>query len=275
MPTNKIKIAFYLVLTFSLTACFEEVIDIDLSSVEQQYVIEAVLTDQPESQYVRVSKVGGYFNEGHEQPVRGAVVKINGPANDEIIYDEIEPGLYRTTSFYGSPGNTYNLNVNAEGRVFSASSRMPDPVVMDSLILTEESNYNYYGNYYNYFYKLNCYFSDAEGVDNYLWFKYYVNGQQLTNTTYLYNDKNSDGEKILYDDFEEVYLQENDRLTLEVVAIDADAYEFIYSIFGYQSEIDIDLPELFPANSFNPNTNISNNGLGYFSACAVRKYRVR
>ena len=102
-----------------------------------------------------------------------------------------------------------------------------------------------------------------------------MNNEPASTTTYLYNDKNSDGQKIEYDDFDGLSLREQDRLILEVFALDKNAYNYIYSLFGYQAELDIDLPELFPSNSYNPNTNISNNGLGYFSACAVTKYIIR
>ena len=252
-----------------LNSCFQEVIDIDLPDSGSQFVIEAVLTDQPEFQYVKVSMPGDYYTQGKAKPVSGAIVIIRSEANGDILYEEVEPGLYRTGNFKGEPGITYYLNVNVDGKVFTASSKMPEPVEMDSIVLKRSSGFN------SYFYKLHCYFTDKKDEENYLWFKYYQNDEPASNTAYLYNDKNSDGQKVEYDDFNGLYLRQQDRLRLEVIALDRNAYNYIYSLFGYQSDIDVDLPELFPSNSYNPNTNISNEGLGYFSACAVKKYIVK
>lgn len=267
---KKVFITFLLtVISVLLTSCFQDVIDIDLPVSGRQVVIEAVLTDQSEYQYVRVSTPGDYYKNGIEKPLSGAIVIIRSETNSDILYEEVEPGLYRAENFKGEPGIIYHLNVNVDGKVFTASSKMPEPVSMDSIKLKQTTSYN------RYFYKLHCYFMDKKDEENYLWFKYYLNDKQLNTTAYLYNDRNSDGQKIEYDDFNGVYLGQQDRLRLEVIALDRNAYNYIYSLFGYQSEMDIDLPELFPSNSYNPNTNISNDGLGYFSACAVKKYVIR
>jgi hypothetical protein len=268
MLKKVLKIFLFITIPILLNSCFQDVIDIDLGENGQQIVIEAVLTDQPEFQYVKVSTVGDYYSNGGEEPVSGAIVVVNSTANQEILFEEVQPGLYRTGNLQGEPGITYNLRVDVNGKVFTASSKMPEPVAMDSIRLKQTETFNFY------LYKLHCYFTDKKDEENYLWFKYYGNGELLTGT-YLYNDRNSDGQKVEYDDFSEVFLSSDTRLILEVYAIDRNAYNYIYSLFGYQSEIDIDLPELFPSNSYNPNTNISNDGLGYFSACAVRKYTVK
>lgn len=269
MQKNTYKILSLIVLSISINSCFQDVIDIDLGESNQQVVIEAVLTDLPEDQYVKVSYAGNYYTKEIEKPVSGAVVTIGNSQGHEVLFEESQPGFYKSSSIRGEYGVTYNLRVNVNGKEFSATSRMPEPVAMDSIKLIPESKYNLY------FYNLQCYFTDKKDVENYLWFKYYLNDYSTSNTAYLYNDRNSDGKKIVYDDFDQVYITPRDRLRLEVYSLDKEAYNYLYSLFGFHSDIDIDLPELFPSNSFNPNTNISNNGLGYFSASAVKKYVVK
>ena len=265
-----LNIYLLLAISFLLNSCFQDVIDIDLEQNTNQIVIEAVLTDQPETQYVKVSTTGDYFNDNSERSVSGAVVTMGSSSTQEVVFEEVEPGLYRNINMKGEPGLTYNLTVNVNGKIYTASSTMPEPIPMDSIKLRSSRSYFFFTNY-----ELTCYFTDKKDVRNYCWFKYFVNGEQVSETAFLYNDRNSDGRQIKYDVFDEFYLNESDKLRLEVIALDENAYNYIYSLFGYQTQFDVDLPEFFPSNSFNPNTNISNGAYGYFSACAVKKYNIR
>ena len=75
----------------ALVSC-EKVIDVDLSSVEPQIVIDGTITDQPGPYTVKISKTGDYFNPGAFPAVTGASVTIS----DNRGYRRNLPDLFNT-----------------------------------------------------------------------------------------------------------------------------------------------------------------------------------
>lgn len=163
MRTGKIY-SFLLVtaLTVAFTSC-ERDFDIDIKENEPQLIVEAYINNElPSYNYVILGRSQGYYEEGFENiPVTGATVYITegtldannvynwDPATKKQLkegqlpqYGNIRfPGVYfdnlvatnPADALIGKPGKHYLLEIEAEGKRYSATTRLLMPIPVDSL----------------------------------------------------------------------------------------------------------------------------------------------
>ena len=244
-------------------SCYQDVIDLNLSEKSNQIVIEGIVNDQSGTSRVSVSGTGEYYESDVSTPVIDAVVIISDDAGNSDTLRQATAGLYRTTStFRGVTGRTYTLTVTVNGEKYTASSQMPEALEMDYFRYVQVSDRNYN-------YSLLFFFTDYEDNEDFCRFRSYMNGYIIKNND-LYRDKYIDGEQNSYEAFSGT-LNINDEITVIIQTVDETFYEYLSMIHG-EIDFDAELPDLFPMTSFNPPSNISNNGLGYFAAYSQREY---
>lgn len=253
---------FIALLLVLFSAC-EDVIDIDLKDVEPQIVIEGTVTDQPGSCTVKISKTGDYFELSTFPAVSGAVVKITDDAGNSEILQETETGIYMSDSLQGIPGRTYTLTVIAEGKDYTATSIMPQALQLDSLSYKYQSGGGL-GQDEKEGYMLHCHFTDPAGIENYCRFKVYKN-DKLVKGFFLYRDKFTDGNPIDFSHLGELF-DLNDTLRVELLTMGKATFDYLSTLENV-SGIGNQGPSATPAN---PNTNLSNDALGYFGAFTIR-----
>ena len=112
-------------------------------------------------------------------------------------------------------------------------------------------------------------FYDREGIDDFFRLKIYRNGDLVE--TYLYQGRFRDGQKIIIDDFINPFLLD-DQIRIEMFTIDRIIYEYFSMLGEDTDESFVELPDILSLTAYNPNTNLSNGALGYFSAQTVRTY---
>jgi hypothetical protein len=244
----------------SAVSCYQDVIDLDFSEFESQIVIEGNITDQPGPYTVNISRTASHNRTDRFPLVAGAEVIISDDAGNAETLREEKAGCYRTREFEGVPGRTYSLFVEVEGEEYSATCKMPEPMQLDSV------GYDLYGSEAF----LRVAFTNREGVDDYIRFLVYQNGHH--EMTYLYQDRFEDAEHIEYTEFDLVF-QRYDFVRIEMMTIDQSMYAY-YSMLGDEGDnMEIELPDFIALTSFNPESNLSNNALGYFSAHTQRTYQ--
>ncbi len=250
-------------------SCHQDVIDVDLYDIESQIVVEGSITDGNAPYTVEINRRDSPFKEGIFPPVYNAEVTVYDNAGHSETLVEVDPGIYKTHWLQGVPGRTYTLNATVDGETYTASSRMPHPVALDSVRYTK-----YPDPWVEEIAFLSLYFTDRKGVDDYCLFKVYVNGYLYNNKYILYHGKYTDGEQIVMDDFDSVLLL-NDYVRIEMFTIDEAMFKFWNTlnmiIDSDKDGDDVDVV-MFPVTLFNPTSNLSNNALGYFSAHTVRTY---
>jgi len=137
-----INIKFILVL-IAFSAC-EEVTDWELSPGEnQQLVVEAIITDIEETQFVNLSlSVDGLNDE--IIPVSNAEVTLRAPQQTEqFLLESTTPGRYASQNpFRAEPDIQYILTINWEGKEYEATAMMGpvspiDTVTFESLADTD------------------------------------------------------------------------------------------------------------------------------------------
>ena len=252
-------------MAFVFFSC-EKVVTIDLNKADPHLVIEGVVSDQSGPYTVMLSKTGNYFEPALIfLPVSNALIVVTDDQGQRDTMKEITSGTYQSSTLKGIAGRTYSLNVIAEGRSYNAISSMPKKIFIDSLyaVVRNESRgqpgYDIYvmfkdppepGNYY----RLNARSSALIPADS-------IDGRRYR----MYTDKLTNGNEMA----ERIRAGRNvaigDTITIDLLSIDRATYDYFNTLRDVLSS-DRAATSLAPTN---PNTNLSNGSLGYFSAWTI------
>jgi hypothetical protein len=240
--------ASFALLILSLSGC-KKVIHLPLHSSDAQFVIEGNVTNQPGPCSVKISMSGNYDGNNDFPKVSGALVVIT---DNDVLSDtlsETSPGTYITSHIVGVPGHTYQLYVNTSGKVFTASSKMPMPVNIDSVYATsiptpqgaQTATFPVY--------------TDPAERGNFYHFVQYINGV-VSKDVYVLNDEYLNGTIVQTPLISEDKIHAGDTISVCLQNVDLAIYNYYFC----QS---INKSVATPANPVN---NITGGSLGYFSA---------
>jgi hypothetical protein len=284
MKTNYI-IAIVLFLA-GMVSCTER-IELNLPDSVPTLVVNGCLTDEWGFQKIYLTRSASYFDPAPNPKVSGAVVAVTSSTGEIRDFRESasEPGTYLSVDEMAAvAGETYTLSVacdlDGEGtlRNYSATTVMQTPFEIDSIQVNRLHIMK------NNFFSVNLYAQDPPSTDCYL-FRCYVNDtivspkithyqitdDRLFNGAYLQGVSvyiladtdemdNYDAEDIEDWDF----IRKGDRLTIEAIRIEQG-----YSDFLNQCKEGINGASPFSGPPANIITNISNGGVGYFTAFSL------
>lgn len=253
-------------LVAAVAAGCQQVVQIDLNKADPHIVIEGNISDQSGPYTVKLSKTGNYFEPALIFPsVPNALVIVTDDQGQKDTLKEVTSGTYQSSTLKGIAGRTYSLSVIAEGRSYEAISSMPKKILIDSLfaLVRNESRgqpgYDIYvtfkdppepGNYY----RINARSSAAIPADS-------IDGRRYR----VYTDKLTNGNEMAERIRAGRNVQIGDTITVELLSIDRPTYDYFNTLRDVLSS-DQAATSLAPTN---PNTNLSNGSLGYFSAWTI------
>ena len=255
----------YISTVFFLFAC-NKVIELDLRDTEIKYVIEGVITNEAGVCKVNVTETKNFNEDNQFRQVSGAIVKVKDNGIETTL-GEVQPGSYETTVINGTPGHVYELSVSIKNQTFTAISKMPNPIVMDTLYVSP-------GPFGQYKFATIGY-TDPADINNGYRFVQYVNGVKEP-TIFPENDEFTDGQFVILqldasadekDDPRNI--KTGDKVSIEMQCLDDPVYEFWYTLRSGGGDGDGNTAA--PAN---PITNIKGGALGYFSAHTVTRQSV-
>ena len=243
----------------SLCSC-QKVIDLKLNDADIKYVVEGIITNEPGVCKVNLTQSKPFYENNQFPGIRGAIVTVKD--NDvEFSLPETQPGVYETNLINGTPGHVYQLSVAINNYLFTATSKMPSPVLLDTLYVSNGP--------FGEFKFATVGYNDPAGVSNSYRFVQYLNGVKDP-AIFWQNDEFTDGQKVLIqldtgvdkkDDPRNI--QSGDTLTIEMIGIDEAVYKYWYSLhFNGGDGGNIATPA-------NPVTNVKGGALGYFTAQTV------
>lgn len=248
----------FLILSLLMICSCDKVINLELKDNLSQYVIEGRITNERGPWKVWLSQTQNFKDVSQFRGVSGATVTITNK-NVTTKLKEITTGIYETGALTGVPGQIYNLTVTVNGKVFTASSKMPQPAPYLNLYL-KAGDFNPKNTILTVVYK------DPEATTDYYWFEDYVNDTKL-NGYDVFNDEFSVGQEVsqhftinnktnnpAYD------LKKGDRLRVDMHCIDLPVYSYLFSLYNANGETNYGIA---PAN---PVSNITGGALGFFSA---------
>ena len=227
-----------------------------LDVASPQIVIQGAISDTAGPYYVTIVNSVGFYANSIYPGISGAVITITDSSTglkDQLT--ETSPGIYKTSSLIqGVYGNTYLLNVSLNGKTYTASSTMPQPVLLDSVSfdVSDTKQIRAQANY-----------QDPKGIVNYYKYSTVING--VTDQRFqTFEDRLSDGRYIqdkMDNDTSEI--RKNDVVQLSLVGIDKGVYTYLNEAEAIAYSND---NLAAPAS---PVSNITGGCLGYFSAQTV------
>jgi len=251
---------------FALQSC-QDVINLDLSNSSPEIVIDGSISNFMDSVKVKVTMTTDYYTPTAITPVTDAEVSISDDAGNLYQLTGKPDGTYFITSLAGIPERTYTLKVKTTDNQYTATSKMPDLVPLDSLSL--EYSINDYGEHVPE--AILCYIKDPGGIANYYRVKVFKNDTLYSpdNGYSIYNDKYFDGNttnlRIRLSRIGITHINHFDKFIVQVIGIEQSAYEY----FNVLREIIDQGGILSVSTPANPPSNLNNDALGYFGAWSI------
>lgn len=253
------KLLLFLLIVLFASSC-EKVIDIDLNSSDPKIVIEAEISDQSFCK-VKLTQTVNFDESNSFSAVTGATVKITDNFGNTETLTETSAGNYIGSVLTGISGRTYTLEVAASDKTYKAISTIPQPVLIDTL-LVEELFGHISGKV------VEAKYTDPLGIKNFYRFILVVNSVDKK-LIVITDDRLADGEIITQPipAINEKIISYNtgDTAVVYLQSIDKGVYEYFRTL--KQLEGGGHGGSTSPAN---PQSNIDNEALGYFNAYSVK-----
>jgi hypothetical protein len=250
------------VLSLAMCSSCEKVIDMDLNQSSPVVVIEGGISNEAGPYTIRITQSINFDDRNVFPPVSDAVVAVSDSEGNHELLTEVSPGLYETETTAGVPGRTYTLEVMLNGRSYTATSTMPDPVSLRDLSIEEGG---FIGEKEK---EVIAWFQDARGQKNYYRFRA-TNGSLPFSRPHTFEDKAYDGAYIRYaiepdENSDALRIEPGDSIEVELHGVDQQVHLYFLTLSQYTGEG----PPTSPAN---PISNISPGALGCFSAHTISR----
>lgn len=257
----------------SVSESCQKVIGFDLFDATPRVVVEANIYDDPGPYLVRLSETVNFDEITAPPAVTDAIVEISDSTGVQDTLSEVSAGLYLTNRLTGIPGRKYNLTIKNEGQIYNAGSTMPYPVNGFTPFIkkeTDESTSSSGGSGdRNIRYRLGFEITDPIEFTNFYRLVIFHRNRQISSRR-VFSDEFHNG-KIISGDFvlhDTINFDPGETIEVDLQNIDRNTYNFFRTLRNGTGGL-----SFLSASPSNPVSNISNNGLGYFSACSViRKF---
>ena len=256
--TKTVVSVLVILFAFSIAGC-EKIIDLKTNKLQDKYVIEANMSDQPGDCQVTITKAINLNDPNIFYGVSNATVTISDGTQSPIELIETTPGLYLSTDINAISGHTYNLKVKTDdGKIFTSSCTVPEKVLFDTMFVAD---FSVFGSSRKF---ANIIIQDPPGKGNNYRFLQFKNEVQNSNI-FLLNDEYSDGRTIntflaFFDESDDQRLDSGDTVRVEMQCISSAIYEFFNSL----NQSSTGGPDVVAPG--NPVTNIAGGATGYFNA---------
>lgn len=244
----------------ALVSC-EDIIEIDLNSMEAGLVIEGVISDKSDNCKVAISKTTDYFKPGGNLKVSDAIVSITDDDGKVTFFEEARPGEYTSEMLHAVPGHQYRLDVWVQGEKYSAVTTMPQRVEIESLFSIQPPPILDLGVGLMVY----CQVIDPPEETNHYRMKAYniSDPTKASDSKLLFSDDFMNGKKMRMD-WELGLFQTGDTVIVEIQTLDHNSYDFYRTMFSITGN------GFFTASTpANPITNLNNGALGYFGTYAI------
>jgi hypothetical protein len=271
------KLFISIVIVSVLVSCDKEII-LDLNKTQSKIVIEGLVTDQPNKQFVKVSSTAGFYSSGATPKITNAVVSVKDDLNNTYLFvhnpnnHADSAGYYLPQNpFVGEIGRTYTLTIISDGKTYSAEDKMASVTPIDKLEYRISEDEVKDPEEENKIYEVLVFAKEPQETKDYYLFKFY------RNDTIKFADDND----IYYSD--DVLLGENidgipspnyygigDKAKVE-------AYSLTRSGFVFYADLQKLLRNdggLFGSPPANCRTNLTNGAIGFFQVSSLKSNEI-
>jgi hypothetical protein len=250
------KKVIFILLPLALIISCTKTITPALNTAPTQLIIQGAISDTAGPYYVSVLNSVGFYSGNRYPGVSGASITITDSTSGlRDVLTETTTGYYTTHSLVqGIYGHTYLLNVSLNGKTYTASSTMPQPVALDSVSFDYQTKNTI---------RAQANYQDPKGIVNFYKYSLVINGV-FDPRFQTFEDRLSDGRYIRDKvDADTSEIKRNDLVQLSLVGVDKNVYTYLNEAEG------IAYNNNNLAAPATPTSNISGGCLGYFSAQTV------
>ena len=212
-------------------AC-ETVVEVDLPSPQNLVVIEGWLSDQEQTQSIRITRSNSFDNENPVQPIINAQVVIQSRNGEIFQFSHDTDGFYSSViQFSGVSGTEYRLRAVIDDNIEIRSEwdRMLENVPIENLTIdsfreNDPSNPNQ---------QITVFFPritsiDPINVDNYYRWVFLKNDVVFTEPEpiTIQNDRLFDG-NLIPNNFQNFNYSSNDTLTVQLISITQNSHNYL------------------------------------------------
>ena len=271
----KKNIFYLLLITCSIFASCTKVVNIDLNTANPNIVVDAEITDQAGPYTVNLTQTVNFSDNNVFPGLTGAKVIISDNAGNSETLTETGSGNYVSSHLQGVSGRAYHISITSNNKNYTATSIMPAPVALDSVVADTSSRrigggggFGGGGNTATVLgVSVRAVFTDPAGITNYYRLLEYVNRVPNYDNITIISDQGQDGAIIVRNvTRRDTSIHKGDTINVVLESIDANVYEY-YRTLRHVTRSQTGIQTTVPGN---PTTNLSNNALGFFSAYAVR-----
>lgn len=230
----------------------EKIVQLDLNEIEETYIIDGMVSNIQDYNYVKLSKLSGFYDNQVGEGVSGANVVVEDEDGNIYTLTETSQGLYTNPLMIGQAYKKYNLTIEVGNETFTAQTSIPGNIEIDTIEIQEASSPFFAGDFVSF-----VYWFDNPAEQNYYRIRSYENNGKksplFVSSDVLYNGIRT-GIPLFNN---ELYL--NDTLRIELMQIDKENYNYWNSL---AQNADVQNP---PAAPGNPEGNIiGTNATGFF-----------
>ncbi|NNL81845.1 MAG: DUF4249 family protein, partial [Winogradskyella sp.] len=183
------KIILVIVGLLVITSC-EDVIDVDLNSVEPRLVIDASINwfknSTGNEQHIKLSLVTSFFDET-VPPANNAIVTITDSNNNIFNFlEDGNTGIYKTDTFIPVIDEIYTLNIVYDNETYIAQEQLKSVSEID--FVEQNDNGGFSGNDI----ELKAFYTDPVDEENYYLFEF-ISDLVLVPTLEVYEDRFTNG----------------------------------------------------------------------------------
>ncbi|MFT7051740.1 MAG: hypothetical protein ACJAZK_002357 [Psychroserpens sp.] len=257
----------YILVALFICSC-EDVIDVDLNTIEPKLVIDASINwfkDSPgNEQEIKLTLTAPYF-ANEIQPASGAQVTVSKAGDDIFVFTEdSNTGIYKNNAFIPQINETYSLEIRYQDQIYSATETLKSVVDIDFVEQNDEGGFS--GDET----ELKAFYTDPINEENYYFFEF-LNDIPDIPTLEVYDDNFTNGNQI-FGFYTEEELEAGDLVTIRNYGVSERFYEFMFILLQQNAQEGGGPFETQPAtvrgNCINE-TNPKNFPLGYFRLSEV------
>ncbi len=262
----------FLTLIILSGSCVEPV-EVDLPPASNDIIINGWITDEKISYEVRITRTNAFDDKASNPAVKGADVVVFDNHNNQYMFEEVTPGIYRSDSsaFIGNIGDSYILNVDIEDKkYFSDAETLNALPIIDSIFFESfiEPDPEDPTNQLELFFPVGV-VNDPGGIENFYRWMIYENDSLLSDpeNLILISDQFIDG-NIFQNELPDIILEAGDDLRIEQLSLSKPAFDYLSIIKNQLTSLGTSsgtTPVLVRGNIFNPEDE-DELVLGYFGA---------
>jgi hypothetical protein len=250
-------LTIFVLIISAATAC-KKTINVDVNDAPTQVVIEGLVSNLSSAK-VFITQSVKLSSDNVYPPVSGANIIITDNVGNTYQLSETANGIY-TNSLIGVPGRTYNITATVQGTMYKATSTMPFPVNLDTL-LTDKIAFGDKS-----IIDITPVYFDPPGFGNYYQFIQTIN-KTLNPHIFVFDDKYDDGAVNARPLVEtDSTIKSGDSIAVEMRCIDKN----VYTYFNALSQLGDN-----STTPGNPPSNITGGCLGYFSAYTSQTKKIK